>query len=145
MAAVEKHILLAEDSEMDRELALMALQKANLNIVVEVVRDGQEALDYIFKRGVYKDKDNGNPVVILLDLKMPKVNGLEVLEKIKSDRQLSKIPVVMLTSSREEVDKSKSYSLGANSYVVKPVDFRVFSDTLKQLGLFWVNINEVPA
>ncbi|MGH1363524.1 MAG: response regulator [Calditrichia bacterium] len=142
---LQKHILLAEDNEQDMELTLMALKKANLNMAIEVVRDGQEALEYVFKRGRFVTRQTGDPIVILLDLKMPRINGLEVLEQIKSDPGAANIPVVMLTSSREEIDKTKSYSLGVNAYVVKPVDYKKFSDSLKQLGHFWAHINEVPA
>jgi CheY-like chemotaxis protein len=131
-----KRILLAEDDEKDVELTLAALAEYHLANDVAVVRDGEEALDYLYRRGKYKERANGNPVVVLLDLKMPKVDGLEVLREIKSDEQLELIPVVVLTSSREERDVVESYRLGVNAYVVKPVDFEKFTDAVKQLGLY---------
>jgi CheY-like chemotaxis protein len=139
-----KRILLAEDDEKDVELTLAALAEYHLANDVAVVRDGEEALDYLYRRGKYKERANGNPVVVLLDLKMPKVDGLEVLREIKSDEQLELIPVVVLTSSREERDVVESYRLGVNAYVVKPVDFEKFTDAVKQLGLFWAVLNESP-
>ncbi len=139
-----KRILLVEDNPNDVELTLEALREHNLANEVVVVRDGAEALDYLHKEGAYNSRANGNPAVILLDIKMPKVDGLEVLRQIKSDERLKTIPVVMLTSSREESDLMKSYSLGVNSYVVKPVEFQEFIEAVKHLGVFWAIINEPP-
>ena len=139
-----KRILLAEDNERDVELTLEALEEHNLANEVVVVRDGEEALDYLYKRGSFVSRADGNPAVVLLDLKMPKIDGLEVLRTIKSDPQLKNMPVVMLTSSREETDLVRSYDLGVNSYVVKPVDFTQFVDSVRQLGIFWAIVNESP-
>lgn len=139
-----KSILLAEDNPNDAELTLTALGEHNLANDVVTVGDGAEALDYLHRRGKYANRLNGNPAVILLDLKMPKVDGLEVLRSVKSDAQLKGIPIVMLTSSREESDLLRSYELGVNAYVVKPVSFREFIDAVKQLGVFWALINEPP-
>lgn len=139
-----KRILLAEDSLKDVELTLAALEEYHLANQVIVVRDGAEALDYLYRRGPYANRPSGQPIVILLDLKMPKVDGLEVLRQVKGDPQLHNIPVVILTSSREESDIIKSYNLGANAYVVKPVAFDQFVEAVKQLGLFWALINESP-
>ena len=137
-------ILLAEDSEADVELTLAALAHHNLANEVVVVRDGAEALDYLLRRGAFSGRGPGLPAVVLLDLKMPRVDGLEVLRTIKADEQLRKLPVVMLTSSREERDLVESYRLGVNAYVVKPVDFSQFVEAVKQLGMFWAVINEPP-
>ena len=139
-----KPILLVEDSANDIELTLAALAENHLANEVVVVRDGAEALDYLHRRGVFKLRGRGNPAVVLLDLKLPKVDGLEVLEQLKSDPELQAIPVVMLTSSREEQDLTRSYKLGVNAYVVKPVEFVQFVDSIKELGLFWAVINEPP-
>src|SRR5476651_46299 len=139
-----KRILLAEDNENDVELTLTALQECRLSNEVEVVRDGAEALDYIYQRGKYSTRTNGLPGVILLDLKMPRVDGLEVLRQIKSDPALHHIPVVMLTSSREEKDLVRSYDLGVNAFVVKPVDFSQFVEAIRTLGVFWAIVNEPP-
>jgi CheY-like chemotaxis protein len=139
-----KRILLAEDNINDAELTLEALAKHNLANEVVVVRDGEEALDYLYHRGKYVLRTNGNPAVLLLDLKMPKVDGLEVLERIKSDAVLRTIPVVILTSSREESDVVRSYNLGVNAYVVKPVDFHEFVDAVAEVGLFWGVVNIPP-
>jgi len=139
-----KRILLAEDNERDVELTLEALEEHHLANEVVVVRDGEEALDYLYKRGSFASRADGNPAVVLLDLKMPKVDGLEVLRTIKTDPQLKNMPVVMLTSSREETDLVRSYDLGVNSYVVKPVDFTQFVDSVRQLGIFWAIVNESP-
>ncbi|TAN38335.1 MAG: response regulator [Nitrospirae bacterium] len=139
-----KRILLVEDSPNDIELTLEALSEHNLANTVEVARDGQEALDYLFHEGQFADRANGNPAVILLDLKLPKVSGLEVLTKIRADNRLKLIPVVVLTSSQEERDRIESYNLGVNAYVVKPVDFHAFIDAVKNLGIFWAIINEPP-
>lgn len=137
-------ILLAEDSTQDVELTLNALAELNITNSVAVARDGAEALDYLYKRGKFADRDNGNPVLLLLDLKMPKVDGLEVLRSVKSDPRLRTIPVVVLTSSREEQDVVRSYELGVNAYVVKPVEFEKFLRAVRDLGLFWMLINEPP-
>jgi len=137
-------ILLAEDNAQDAELTLTALAEYNLANEVVVVGDGEQALDYLFFRGRYKQRPNGNPAVVLLDLKMPKVDGLEVLRAIKQDEKLKTIPVVMLTSSREEEDLVRSYRLGVNAYVVKPVDFQAFLEAVRQLGAFWTVHNEPP-
>jgi CheY-like chemotaxis protein len=139
-----KRILLAEDNEHDVELTLNALGEHNLANEVVVVRDGEEALDYLFHRGQFASHPNGLPVVVLLDLKMPKVNGLEVLREMRADENLKHVPVVMITSSREEQDLIRSYQLGVNAYVVKPVDFGQFVSSVKQVGFFWAIINEPP-
>jgi CheY-like chemotaxis protein len=139
-----KPILLVEDSPNDVELTLAALAENHLANEVVVVRDGAEALDYLHRRGIFKLRAKGNPAVVLLDLKLPKVDGLEVLEQLKKDAELQAIPVVMLTSSREEQDLTRSYKLGVNAYVVKPVEFAHFADSIKELGLFWAVINEPP-
>ena len=139
-----KRILLVEDSPNDVELILTALSENRLANEVVVVRDGEEALDYLYRKGVFKLRMEGNPVVVLLDLKLPKVDGLEVLAQIKSDPELRAVPVVVLTSSREEQDLINSYNLGTNAYVVKPVDFHEFVDVIKELGLFWAVVNQPP-
>jgi CheY-like chemotaxis protein len=139
-----RRILLVEDDPRDVELTLTALEDYKLANEVVVCRDGQEALDYLFCRGKFSDRVNDNPAVLLLDLKLPKVDGLEVLQQIKSDERLRMIPVVMLTSSHEEKDKMRSYRLGVNAYVVKPVDFHEFINAVKELGMFWAVINEPP-
>lgn len=135
-------ILLVEDNPNDRELTIGALTEHNLANDIISVADGVEALEFLHKKGKYKDRINGNPGVILLDIKMPRMDGIEVLKIIKSDPNLKLIPVVMLTSSREEQDLIESYNLGANAYVVKPVDFQEFVDAVKNVGLFWAIINE---
>ena len=132
-----KKILLAEDNPFDLELALAGLAEYRLTNEVVVARDGAEALDYLKRRGQFADRPIGGPMVILLDLKMPKVDGLDVLRQIKSDPALRTIPIVVLTSSREEIDLVRSYELGANAYVVKPVDFRQFMASVEQIGAFW--------
>ncbi len=139
-----KHVLLAEDNPNDVELTLEALSVQNLANEVVVVQDGAEALDYLYCQGSFSGRIPDNPIVILLDIKMPKINGIEVLKQIKKDEGLRKIPVVMLTSSREEQDLIVSYNLGVNAYVVKPVDFQQFIYAVRQLGLFWAVINEPP-
>ena len=139
-----KRILLAEDNEHDMELTLAALDEHNLANEVVIARDGAEALDYLYNRGRFAGHANGQPVVVLLDLKMPKVDGLEVLRQIRGDPGLRHIPVVMVTSSREEQDLVQSYQLGVNAYVVKPVDFQKFVESIKQIGFFWAVINEPP-
>jgi len=138
-------ILLAEDDPNDVELTLEALADYNLVNDVAVVNDGQEALDYLYRKGKYKTRFNENPLVILLDLKMPKVDGLEVLKQIKKDPNLKTIPVVILTSSNMEKDLIESYNLGANAYVMKPVAFHEFVDAVKTLGKFWVLTNKQPS
>ncbi|MBK8905824.1 MAG: response regulator [Anaerolineaceae bacterium] len=139
-----KRILLVEDDPMDMELTLTALEERNLANEVLVVHDGEEALNFLYSRGSFRMRAPGNPVLILLDLKLPKVDGLEVLRQIKSDEHLRTIPVVMLTSSREEHDVVDSYKLGVNAYVVKPIDFQDFLNAVKEIGLFWAVINEPP-
>lgn len=139
-----KRILLVEDSLNDVELILAALEENRLANEVVVVRDGEEALDYLYRRGVFKLRREGNPVVVLLDLKLPKVDGLEVLAQLKADQELRRVPVVILTSSREEQDLLASYNLGTNAYVVKPVDFHEFVDAIKGMGLFWAIVNQPP-
>ncbi|HAV61878.1 MAG TPA: two-component system response regulator [Verrucomicrobiales bacterium] len=139
-----KRILLVDDSARDREMALEALDANNLANEVVSLRDGAEALDYLFRRGEFADRANGQPIVVLLDLKMPKVDGLEVLRQIKSNPELRTIPVVMMTSSREEQDLVRSYELGVNAYVVKPVKFAEFIEAVKRLGGFWALLNEPP-
>lgn len=137
-------ILMVEDDPKDVELSLTALEDYNLANEVIVTRDGEQALDYLYCRGEYKTRSSGNPAVMLLDLKLPKVDGLEVLRQIKSDGELKMIPVVVLTSSKEEKDMVASYKLGVNAYVVKPVDFHEFVNAIKELGVFWAVINEPP-
>ncbi|MEW6731793.1 MAG: response regulator [Acidobacteriota bacterium] len=139
-----KSILLVEDNPNDVELTLTALEEYNLANEVVVAQDGVEALDYLYRRRNFETRANGNPAVVLLDLKMPKVDGLEVLKQIRSDELLKRIPVVILTSSREEQDLVASYDLGVSAYVVKPVDFQQFINAVKELGLFWAVINEPP-
>jgi CheY-like chemotaxis protein len=137
-------ILMVEDDPKDVELTLTALEEYNLANEVVVTCDGEEALDYLHSRGKFKTRPSGNPSVMLLDLKLPKVDGLEVLKQIKSDGELRMIPVVVLTSSKEEKDMVASYKLGVNAYVVKPVDFHEFVNAIKELGVFWAVINEPP-
>jgi DNA-binding response OmpR family regulator len=137
-------ILIVEDDANDVELTLTALTDYNLANEVVITRDGQQALDYLYCRGEFNSRSTGNPAVMLLDLKLPKVSGLEVLQQIKSDERLKMMPVVVLTSSHEEKDMMRSYSLGVNAYVVKPVDFHEFVNAVKELGVFWAVINEPP-
>lgn len=139
-----RKILLCEDNPNDLKLTLIALKKRNVLNEVDVVTDGAEALDYLHRRGKYEGAGKLNLAVILLDLKMPKVDGLQVLREIKSHDALSLIPVVVLTSSREDRDIIESYKLGTNAYVVKPVDFQEFADAISALGQFWAILNEVP-
>jgi CheY-like chemotaxis protein len=139
-----KRILLAEDNPKDVELTLTALDEHNLANEVVVVNDGAEALDYLYRRGKFSMRADNDPAVVLLDLKMPKVDGLEVLRTIKKDDKLKTIPLVILTSSREEKDLVESYKLGVNAYVVKPVNFQQFIEAVKELGAFWAVINEPP-
>jgi DNA-binding response OmpR family regulator len=137
-------ILMVEDDPKDVELTLTALEEYNLANEVVVTRDGEEALDYLYCRGNFSARANENPAVLLLDLKLPKVDGLEVLQQVRSDEKLKMIPVVVLTSSHEERDMVASYKLGVNAYVVKPVDFHEFVNAVKELGIFWAVINEPP-
>jgi DNA-binding response OmpR family regulator len=137
-------IVLVEDDPRDVELTLTALAEYNLTNEVVVTHDGAEALDYLYCRGTFQGRASGNPAVLLLDLKLPRVDGLEVLQQIKGDEALKMIPVVVLTSSREERDMVASYKLGVNAYVVKPVDFHEFVNAIKELGMFWAIINEPP-
>ncbi|WP_209585893.1 response regulator [Massilia sp. BHUDP2] len=139
-----KPILLVEDNPHDLELTLIALSKSQLANEVVIVRDGAEALDYLNRRGEFKERVIGNPAVILLDLKLPKVDGLEVLKEIRETETLKSIPVCMLTSSKEEQDVVRSYELGVNAYVVKPVDFTEFVRAIADLGIFWAVLNEPP-
>jgi CheY-like chemotaxis protein len=139
-----KPILLVEDNPRDLELTLLALEKSNLANEVITVRDGAEALDYLFRRGNYKDRSVGNPAVVLLDLKLPKVDGIQVLQEVKAEPSLQSLPVVMLTASREETDLARSYRLGVNAYVVKPVAFKEFIEAIQDLGIFWAVLNEPP-
>jgi CheY-like chemotaxis protein len=139
-----RRVLLAEDNPNDVELTLAALDEHHLANDVVVVRDGGEAWNYLTRAGQFAERPPGSPAVVLLDLKMPKVDGLEVLRRMKADESLCRIPVVMLTSSREEKDLVESYRLGVNAYVVKPVDFSAFMTSVKSLGLFWAVVNEPP-
>ncbi|HYO71556.1 MAG TPA: response regulator [Archangium sp.] len=141
---VSKRILLVEDSENDVTLILAAFAEAQLADKVVVANDGQEALDYLYRRGPYTGRPADNPSVVLLDLKLPRVDGLQVLSRMKSDPDLKLVPVVMFTSSREEVDLARSYGLGANAYVIKPVSFQELESALKGLRVFWTEVNEPP-
>jgi len=140
-----KDILLADDDPKDVELTLIAMDEYKLANQVVVVSDGAEALDYLYRRGNFAERAEGNPLVVMLDLKMPKVDGLEVLKQVKSDPVLKTIPIVMLTSSRVEQDIIESYNLGVNAYVVKPVAFEKFLEVVKRISLFWILTNEYPA
>jgi CheY-like chemotaxis protein len=139
-----KRILLIEDDPKDIELTLSALSEYNLTNDVAIARDGVEALDYLHRRGSFAKRSPGNPVVILLDLKMPRMDGVQVLKELKADEQLSLIPVVVLTSSHESLDLQACYQLGVNAYVVKPVRFVDFVEAVKQIGVFWVLVNQPP-
>lgn len=139
-----KPILLVEDNPKDLELTLVALERARLANEVICLRDGEEALDYLHCRGNFERREKGNPAVVLLDLKLPKVDGLQVLESIKNDAELKSVPVVVLTSSREEPDLQQSYQLGVNAYVIKPVRFQDFVKAIQDLGGFWAVLNEPP-
>lgn len=139
-----KPILLVEDNPRDLELTLVALERSQLANDVIVMRDGAEALDYLLRRGEHAQRADGNPAVLLLDLKLPKIDGLEVLKTVRDTTELRSIPVVMLTSSREEPDLMKAYELGVNAYVVKPVEFRDFVTAISDLGIFWAVLNEPP-
>lgn len=138
-------ILLVEDNPDDVELALIALEEYNIANRIHVVRDGEEALDFLFQRGAYESRQGADsPRVVLLDLKLPRVDGMEVLRQIKSDPRTRRTPVVMLTSSNQEKDMMQSYDLGVNSYIVKPVDFDQFKEAMRSLGYYWLLLNEVP-
>ena len=137
-------ILLVEDNPKDLELTLAALEKCQLANEIVVARDGEEAISYLTATGAHHGRNTGDPTVVLLDLKLPKIDGLEVLQKVKSDPNLRHIPIVMLTSSREERDLVKSYQLGVNAFVVKPVDFTAFFEAIQDLGVFWAILNEPP-
>jgi CheY-like chemotaxis protein len=140
-----KNILLVEDNEQDELLTIRALKKNNIYNEVVVCRDGAEALEYLFGKGKYEGRDVTQlPQVVLLDLKLPKIDGLEVLKQLRADPRTRRLPVVILTTSKEDQDVSKGYDLGANSYVRKPVDFTEFSDAVKNLGLYWLLLNESP-
>lgn len=139
-----KPILLVEDNPKDLELTLVALERSLLANDIVTARDGAEALDWLLCRGIHAQRTSGDPAVVLLDLKLPKVDGLEVLKRVKSDEELRRVPVVMLTASREESDLVKSYELGVNAFVVKPVDFQEFFKAIRDLGMFWAVVNEPP-
>jgi CheY-like chemotaxis protein len=139
-----RRILMADDDLRDVELTLEALNDNNIANMIDVVNDGAEALDYLYRRGNYDGRKTGNPAVMLLDLKMPRLNGIDVLRAIKSDPALKTIPIVVLTSSKEESDLKECYELGVNAYVVKPVEFGDFMVAIKTLGAFWAILNEVP-
>ncbi|MFT3735293.1 MAG: response regulator [Rhodocyclaceae bacterium] len=139
-----KPILLVDDSSRDTELAVDAIKQYKLANEIICLHDGAEALDYLYRRESFADRPAGEPAVILLDLKMPRVDGLEVLRQVKSDPQLKTIPIVMMTSSREEQDLINSYQLGVNAYVVKPLDFHEFVEAVRVLGTFWALLNELP-
>ncbi len=139
-----KTILLAEDNPQDVELTIEALTEHNLANKVVVVKDGVEAMDYLNYTGQFKNRKKGNPAVLLLDIKMPRMDGIEVLEAIRGNEKIKALPVVMLTSSREEPDLKRCYDLGVNAYVVKPVNFKDFVDAVKHIGIFWAILNEQP-
>lgn len=139
-----KRILLVDDSARDAEMALDALKQYHLGNEVVTLRDGVEALDYLYCRDQFAGRSDGDPAVVLLDLKMPRIDGLEVLRQVKGDPQLKRIPVVVMTSSREEQDLVKSYDLGVNAYVVKPLEFHAFMEAIKAVGAFWMVLNEAP-
>ncbi len=143
-SALPLAIVLVEDNPDDEELTLAALDEYRLRNPVVVLRDGQEAIDYLFRQGTYAQRTSAQPHLILLDLKLPKVDGLEVLRMIKADSQLRRIPVVVLTSSREEADVITGYDLGANSYIVKPIDFEQLITTVRTIGSYWLIVNEHP-
>jgi two-component system response regulator len=143
MTVTPVDILLVEDTPADAELTMHVFQKYNVSNRVEIVEDGAEALDFLFHTGAYADRDE-RPKVVLLDLKLPRVSGLEVLRQIRADPRTRKLPVVILTSSREDVDIEKCYELGVNSYIVKPVDFAQFGESVRQLGLYWLVLNQSP-
>jgi two-component system, response regulator len=138
-------ILLVEDNERDAELTMRALKKAGLANKLLRVKDGEQALDYMFRRGAFAGRDDVVPRLVLLDLKMPRVDGIEVLKAVKSDERTKRIPVVVMTSSQEEKDVAQTYDLGANSYIVKPVDFAAVADMVRQAGFYWLAINRTPS
>ena len=138
-------ILLVEDNPLDAELTIRALKKGGLANKLLWLKDGEQALDYVFRRGAYADRDDVLPRLVLLDLKMPRVDGIEVLKAIKGEERTRRIPVVIMTSSQEEKDVAQSYELGVNSYVVKPVDFGAFADIARQAGFYWLAINRAPS
>lgn len=138
------YILLADDNEDDLELEMRALAQYRLANDIVVVHDGAEAIDFLFRQGQFRDRLPADPLVIMLDINMPKMNGIEVLKHVKSDTRLKSVPVVMLTSSRQGPDVDQCYALGANAYVVKPVDFVQFADAVKTIGKFWAVLNEIP-
>jgi two-component system response regulator len=138
-------ILLVEDNPLDAELTIRALKKGGLANKLLWLKDGEQALDYLFRRGAYADRDDILPRLVLLDLKMPRVDGIEVLRTIKQEERTRRIPVVIMTSSQEEKDVAQSYDLGVNSYVVKPVDFSAFADLARQAGFYWLAINRAPS
>ncbi len=141
----DKAILLVEDNASDEELTLRALRKSNVANKVIIVRDGAEALDYLYAKGAYAQRDAGDlPQIVLLDLNLPKLGGLEVLQLIRADERTKLLPVVILTSSKEDKDLISGYASGANSYIVKPVDFTQFSEAVRQLGLYWLVLNQAP-
>jgi CheY-like chemotaxis protein len=140
----KRHILLAEDDPCEAKLTLRALEEHTVSNQVFVVQNGEEVLDYLYCRGRFAARDGGNPITVLLDLKMPKIDGLEALKIIKADENLKTIPIVMLTSSRETADVSECYEHGANAYVVKPMDFSEFAKVIDQIGIFWTAANEPP-
>lgn len=144
MTYQQVEILLVEDSSADAEMTLRTLKRRNIANQVDWVRDGVEALDYLFCEGAWAGRSNGHPRLVLLDLKMPRLDGLQVLERMKQDERTRHIPVVMMTSSREEADLLQSYQLGVNSFVVKPVDFTEFAETVGQVGMYWMIANQVP-
>lgn len=139
-----KTILLVEDNPQDEKLILRTLRRINLANEVFVVRDGQQALDYLFREGDFSLRQGGNPTVVMLDVNLPRVNGIEVLERLRQDERTHLLPVVMLTSSDEEQDRMKSYEGGANSFVRKPLDFAQFAETVAQLGVYWLAVNQAP-
>jgi CheY-like chemotaxis protein len=139
-----KRLLLVEDDPRDIELTLIALGEYNLANEIVIARDGVEALDYLYRRGIFVQRPAGNPVVIMLDLKLPKLDGVQVLRQLKADKKMHLVPIVILTSSRESRDLEECYQLGVNAYVVKPVRFTEFIEAVKQIGIFWALINEPP-
>ena len=144
MSLRQVEILLVEDSTADAEMTMSTLKRRGIANHVVWVRDGVEALEYLFREGEHAGRDTGDPKLVLLDIKMPRMDGLQVLEKLKKDKRTQRIPVVMMTSSREEFDLLASYTLGVNSYVVKPVDFDAFATVVAQVGMYWMLANEVP-
>jgi two-component system response regulator len=145
MTYQQVEILLVEDSSADAEMTQRTLKRRGIANNIDWVHDGVEALDYLFREGAYADRDPGHPKLVLLDLKMPRLDGLQVLERMKRDDRTKSIPVVMMTSSREEGDLITSYQLGVNSFIVKPVDFNEFAETVAQVGMYWMIANESPA